>query len=124
MLCILFNVLITFLQLLMDPNNFFIVQGKMFASFNNINQELMGYSAGILVLALGLGFRYTPRLDVISLGRNQAINLGLNYNKNVQLFLVLVAIMVSVSTALVGLVWFRGLLVWNLIYEICNTFVR
>jgi len=119
---ILFNGLSSFLQLLIDPNNFFIVQGKMFASFNNINQELMGYSAGILVLALGLGFRYTPRLDVISLGRNQAINLGLNYNKNVQLFLVLVAIMVSVSTALVGPVLFLGLLVSNLTYEICKTY--
>lgn len=119
---ILFNGLSSFMQLLIDPNNFFIVQGKMFASFSNINQDLMGYSAGILILTLAVGFRYTPRLDVLSLGRNQAINLGLNYNKNVQLFLVLVAIMVSVSTALVGPVLFLGLLVSNLTYEICKTY--
>lgn len=119
---ILFNGLSSFMQLLIDPNNFFIVQGKMFASFSNINQDLIGYSAGILVLTLGVGYRYTPRLDVLALGKNQAINLGLNYNKNIQLFLVLVAIMVSVSTALVGPVLFLGLLVSNLTYEICKTY--
>src|SRR5690606_10653484 len=53
---ILFNTLSSFMQLLIDPNNFFIVQSRMFASFSNINQDLLGPSAIILALTLLVGF--------------------------------------------------------------------
>lgn len=118
----LLNTLSSFLQLLLDPNNFFIVQGKMFASFSNINQELLGYAFAIVAVVLLIGMRYTNRLDVLALGKNQAINLGLDYDKNIQMFLTLIAIMVAVSTALVGPVLFLGLLVSNLTYEILKTY--
>lgn len=119
---ILFNTLGSFLQLLIDPNDFFMVQAKMFASFSSINQELLVYAAGILVVTFAIGFRYIKQLDVLALGRNHAINLGLDYNKSVQLFLVLIAILVSISTALVGPVLFLGLLVSNLTYELIKTY--
>jgi len=118
----LLNTLSSFLQLLLDPNNFFIVQGKMFASFSNINQELLGYAFAIVAVVLLIGMRYTNRLDVLALGKNQAINLGLDYDKNIQMFLTLIAIIVAVSTALVGPVLFLGLLVSNLTYEILKTY--
>lgn len=118
----LLNTLSSFLQLLLDPNNFFIVQGKMFASFSNINQELLGYAFAIVAVVLLIGMRFTNRLDVLALGKNQAINLGLDYDKNIQMFLTLIAIMVAVSTALVGPVLFLGLLVSNLTYEILKTY--
>lgn len=119
---ILINTLSSFLQLLIDPNNFFIVQGKMFASFSNINQELLVYALIILGITVLLSFKYIKRLNILALGREHAINLGLNYNKNIRLFLVIIAILVSVSTALVGPVLFLGLLVSNLTYEILNTY--
>lgn len=118
----LLNTLGSFLQLLLDPNNFFIVQGKMFASFSHINKDLIGYAFGALSITLIIGMRYSHRLDVLALGKNQAINLGLNYDRSVQLFLMLIAIMVSISTALVGPVLFLGLLVSNLTYEIMKTY--
>lgn len=37
----LFSSLSSFMQLLIDPNDFFIVQGKMFATFNKINTTLL-----------------------------------------------------------------------------------
>lgn len=119
---ILMNTLSSFMQLLIDPNNFFIVQDKMFASFNHINQQLLGYSVIIMVLAIAVGFRYIKRLDILALGRSHAINLGLNYNKNIRLFLVVIAVLVSISTALVGPVLFLGLLVSNLTYELIPTY--
>lgn len=114
---ILFNNLSGFMQLLIDPNDFFIVQGKMFASFNKINQQLLSYAAVITLLVIAIGFRLTNYLDVLALGRDQAINLGLNYNKMVQVFLIIIAVLTSVSTALVGPITFLGLLVSNLTYE-------
>lgn len=114
---ILFNNLSGFMQLLIDPNDFFIVQGKMFASFNKINQELLGYSSVIMILVLFVGFKLTKYLDVLALGRDQSINLGLNYNGMVQLFLIIIAILSAISTALVGPITFLGLLISNLTYE-------
>ena len=78
-------------------------------------------SAIAVVLILIGGFRITKYLDVLALGRDQAINLGVNYNRVVQLFLVIIAVLVSVSTALVGPITFLGLLVTNLTYELFKT---
>ncbi len=117
----LFSSLSSFMQLLIDPNDFFIVQGKMFATFNKINTDLLWPSSIILIVILFFGFRMTKYLDVMALGREQAINLGLNYNGLVKLFLVIIAILVSISTALVGPITFLGLLVTNLTYELFKT---
>ncbi len=117
----LFSSLSSFMQLLIDPNDFFIVQGKMFATFNKINGDLLWPSAIILFVILVFGFRLTKYLDVMALGREQSINLGLNYNALVKLFLVIIAILVSISTALVGPITFLGLLVTNLTYELFKT---
>ncbi|WP_298647887.1 iron chelate uptake ABC transporter family permease subunit [uncultured Proteiniphilum sp.] len=117
----LFNSLSSFMQLLIDPNDYFIVQGKMFATFNKINRDLLWPSTAVLLVLLTVGFRTTKYLDVLALGRDQAINLGLNYNRTVQLFLVIIAVLVSVSTALVGPITFLGLLVTNLTYELFKT---
>ncbi len=118
----LFTSLSSFMQLLIDPNDFFIVQGKMFATFNKINNSLLWPSLGIMIFILVIGLRMSKYLDVLALGRDQAINLGLNYNKSVKIFLVLIAVLVSISTALVGPVTFLGLLVTNLTYEIFKTY--
>ncbi|PRD47792.1 iron chelate uptake ABC transporter family permease subunit [Sphingobacterium haloxyli] len=118
---ILFNTLSAFMQLLIDPNDFFIIQGKMFASFNKINQYLLPYTAFILLLVISIGFYMAKYLDVLALGREQAISLGLNYNNMIRLFLIMIAILVAVSTALVGPITFLGLLVANLTYELIRT---
>lgn len=117
----LFNSLSSFMQLLIDPNDYFIVQGKMFASFNKINRDLLWPSSAVLLVLLFVGFRNTKCLDVMALGRDQAINLGVNYNRRIQLFLAIIAILVAISTALVGPVTFLGLLVTNLTYELFKT---
>ena len=117
----LFSSLSSFMQLLIDPNDFFIVQGKMFATFNKINNKLLWPSLGVMTATLIIGFRMTRYLDVLALGRDQAINLGMNYNRVVKIFLVMIALLVSVSTALVGPITFLGLLVTNLTYELFRT---
>lgn len=119
---ILFHSMSSFMQLIIDPNDFFIIQGSMFASFSNINKDLLGYSAVILMITLIIGFWLTKYLDVIALGKDQAISLGMNYHRMVQVFLVIIAILVSVSTALIGPITFLGILVTNLTYELMKTY--
>ena len=118
----LFQSLATFMQVLIDPNEFMIVQDKMFASFNNVQVKLIWWAVAILGVTFIAYFRYIKYLDVLSLGRDQSLNLGISYQRIVLITLVVVAIFTAVSTALIGPITFLGLLVANLAYEIFKTY--
>ncbi|PJY99245.1 iron ABC transporter permease [Bacillus vallismortis] len=118
----LFGSLSSFMQMLIDPNEFQVVQDKMFASFNNINTDLLWLAFIIFLLTGVYVWRFTKFFDVLSLGREHAVNLGIDYDKVVKQMLIVVAILVSVSTALVGPIMFLGLLVVNLAREFLNTY--
>jgi len=117
-----FSSISTFLQVLIDPNEFLIVQDRMFASFNNINSDLVWMAIVIVLLVLIYAWRYIKYLDVLSLGRETAINLGVPYDSIVKQMLVIVAIFISISTALVGPITFFGLIVANLSYQFFHTY--
>lgn len=110
----LFSSLSSFMQMVMDPNEFLIVQNKMFASFNNVKQSLLGISVITIIGTFVWSFRDLKQLDVLALGREHAINLGLDYDRLVRKLLIVVSILVAVSTALVGPITFLGILVTNL----------
>ncbi|RAS79035.1 iron chelate uptake ABC transporter family permease subunit [Priestia endophytica] len=117
-----FQSISSFMQVLIDPNEFLIVQDKMFASFNNVQVELLVF-AGVLVILLSLYlFRFFKYLDVLGLGRDEAVNLGVPYDRVVKQLLIIVAIFISISTALVGPITFLGLLVVNIAYEMFKTY--
>lgn len=114
----LFQSLASFVQILINPDDFLILQNTMFASFNAIQSELLVISTVIIaLLVIVIYIYYLPYLDVMSLGRDHAINLGVEYDKIVKQLLFIVAILVSVSTALVGPITFLGLLIVNLAHE-------
>lgn len=117
-----FGNLSTFMQQLISPDDFLVLQNTLFASFNVVNEDLMLLTAIILVIMLIFVFRDFHSLDVLALGRDGAINLGVNYDKKVSQLLVIVAILVSVSTALVGPIMFLGLLVVNIAHELFKTY--
>ncbi|MCR6514143.1 MAG: iron chelate uptake ABC transporter family permease subunit [Clostridium sp.] len=117
-----FKSLSTFLSVLIDPNDFQSLQGKLFASFNNINVNILFISSVIIfILALNI-FEKTNLYDVVLLGRDNSINLGINYEKTAKTTLIYVSILVSVSTALVGPITFLGILVSNLSYNLMKSF--
>jgi iron complex transport system permease protein len=117
-----FSSISTFLQVLIDPNEFQIVQDRMFASFNNINSDILWIAIAVVGLLIVYAWRFTPFLDVLSLGRDNAVNLGVNYDSLVKQMLILVAVFISVSTALVGPITFFGLIVANLSYQLFRTY--
>lgn len=117
-----FQSLSTFMQVLIDPNEFLIVQNRMFASFNNVQTDLLYISIGIILVTLLYLLRFTKYLDVLSLGKSHAVNLGVDYNRVVQQLMVIVAILMAVATALVGPIMFLGILVVNVTYEMFKTY--
>ncbi|ANU21240.1 iron ABC transporter permease [Planococcus plakortidis] len=112
----------TFLQVLIDPNEFQIVQDRMFASFNNVNADLVWTSLLFIVVLIGFAWRNNPSLDVLSLGRDTAVNLGVGYDALVKKMLVLSAVLIAISTALVGPITFFGLIVANLSYQFFKSY--
>lgn len=117
-----FSSISTFFQVLIDPNEFQIVQDRMFASFNNVNSDLVWMALIIVGLVMIYAWRFVKYLDVLSLGRETAINLGVPYDSIVKQMLVIVAIFISISTALVGPITFFGLIVANLSYQFFKTY--
>lgn len=113
----IFGSMTSFMQMIIDPNEFSVLQKSLFASFNNINTDLLGISAITLVITLIIGSRLLHNLDVLALGKEHAISLGVNYQRLVRISLLLIAIQVSISTALVGPITFLGILIANLSYE-------
>ncbi|HDK7176742.1 TPA: iron chelate uptake ABC transporter family permease subunit [Clostridium botulinum] len=118
----LFQSLAAFMQTIIDPNAFLVIQDKMFASFNKVNTDVILISIIVILLVIAYIYDYVKVLDVMLLGREQAINLGVSYDKVVKKMLIVVSILVSISTALVGPITFLGLLSVNLTYEFINTY--
>ncbi len=118
---VLFRSVSGLMQRLINPNDYAVLQDVLFAGFNSIDQGLLAISTAA-VLGVGVWvWRLLPALDVLTLGRDNAINLGINYKRTVSQVLVIIAILVSVSTALVGPVTFFGLLVANLAYLVIRS---
>ncbi|SFN39387.1 iron chelate uptake ABC transporter family permease subunit [Proteiniclasticum ruminis] len=118
----LFRSASSFLQVIIDPNEFLTLQGRLFASFNNINTDVLMISAVLLIGTMAMGMMKAKELDVLSLGKDHAVNLGINHKKLVNSMLIIVAVLISVSTALVGPITFLGILVTNLSRELLKTF--
>lgn len=119
---ILFDSIASFMQVLIDPNEFLVVQDRMFASINNVNRELLFIATLSMLVVIGYSARFFKYLDILSLGRDHAVNLGVDYDYVVKRLLLVVAVLVSVATALIGPITFLGLLVVNLAYEFLKTY--
>lgn len=111
---VLFRSLSSFLARVMDPNAFAVVQAASFASFGRIDATLLPMAGVIAAACVAAALWLAPRLDVLALGREAAVPLGLRFERFVLVTLGLVGMLVAVSTALVGPVAFFGLLVAGL----------
>lgn len=107
----LFGSLSGFMQVLLDPNEYLILQGKIFASFNTIGFDYLNISAIVIAIILFTLIFFMNKLDVLSLGKKNAISLGLNYGVFVKIIFALIAILVSISTVLVGPMTFLGIII-------------
>lgn len=113
---VMFRSLAAMLQRILDPNEFSVLQDMLFASFNGVDTSILGVGTLAVAAACIVAWRLARTMDVMALGRDTAIGLGVDHRRMVSLVLFLLAVLVSVSTALVGPITFFGLLVANLAY--------
>lgn len=106
----------------MDPNEYDNLLSTLVASFSNVNSEIIIFSVivlGVLIFALR---KDLALLDVITLGRQQAVNLGVDYDRTIRRLLLGVTICIAVATAMVGPISFLGLIIANLSRQLLQTF--
>lgn len=108
---VLFRSLNNLLQRMIDPEEFAVAQGSSFASFNSVNPTLLTIGVAIALASSVWIWQKRHKLDLLLLGRDQAVGLGLDYAKFTRQLLICCALLVAVSTALVGPILFLGLLV-------------
>lgn len=118
---LMFRSLTSFIQRLIDPSEFAMIQGAMFAQFSGINRVELGAASILLLMVLIWLWPRMAVLDVVALGRAPARSLGLDYDRVQMQMLCVIAALVSVSTALVGPITFLGLLVASLTHTLMRT---
>ena len=104
----------------LDPTSYLVLQNQLFASFGAVDPRLLWISAAISGLCSMWLWRQHRTLDVVSLGREQAVSLGVPHSKFIRKVLLVATLMVCVSTALVGPITFLGLIVAAVAYEIAG----
>lgn len=107
---------------MIDPNEFMTLQDQLFASFGAVDRNLLILSILVIGCCVAMSWPMLGSLDVAALGRAPAINLGVDHDKLVSRILMIVVVLTSVATALVGPVTFLGLIVSNLAYRMTGTF--
>ena len=114
----------TFLQVLMDPNEFDKLQSSLYPSFQKMNAQpmMIGVAIGLFVLLMMVFYRLRHQLDALHLGVDGAKMLGINTKRLSNVVIVVVIIMTSLSTILVGPLQFLGFMIANLTYQLTKEY--
>ncbi len=110
-----------FVQLRISPGEFSVLQSFSQASFNKTEPGQLLASGLVVAMVCAVAIRSLPTLDVLALGREQAISLGVDYARTVRLHLALIAALVAVSTSLLGPTAFMGIFVANTAYALARS---
>ncbi|MGQ1839448.1 iron chelate uptake ABC transporter family permease subunit [Kocuria turfanensis] len=112
----------TFMQRLLSPSDFDVLSARLFGSVTNAHADYLPVAVPLCLLAGGLLWSGSRRLDVLALGREASLNLGVRHRAEVMRTLFLVSVLMAVSTALVGPMTFLGFLVATLAYQFADTY--
>lgn len=112
----------SFMRRLLTPSEFDILQAKLFGSVNNADSAYFSVAIPIVIIVALLLLAYSKKLNVLSLGKDVCTSLGVNNQFSVIYTLVLVSVLMSISTALVGPLTFYGFLVATLSYQVAPTY--
>ncbi len=116
------NSVSTFMRRLLAPSEFDLLQARLFGSVNNADAAYFPIAIPLVIVIAVLLFVYAKRLNVLSLGKDVATSFGVRYQPSIMYTLILVAVLMSISTALIGPLTFFGFLVATLSYQAAPTY--
>ena len=117
-----FSSIQTTLTRIMDPNEYDTLLTTLVASFSNVNSEIILLTILLLSAVIFVLRKDLMLLDVLTLGKEQAINLGVDYDRSIRRLLLGVTLCIAVATAMVGPISFLGLIIANLARQFLKTY--
>ncbi|MFB1050021.1 iron chelate uptake ABC transporter family permease subunit [Paraliobacillus sp. JSM ZJ581] len=112
----------TFMRRVLAPSEFDILQARLFGSVNNADAAYFPIVIPMVMLVAVLLLAYSKKLNIVSLGKDVATSFGVKHRSSVIYTLILVSVLMSISTALVGPLTFYGFLVATLSYQAAPTY--
>ena len=117
-----FSSMQTTMTRVMDPNEYDALLATLVASFSSVNTEIIVLAVLLMAAVVLLLRKDLALLNVITLGKDQATNLGVDYDKTIRRLLVGVVLMIAIATAMVGPISFLGLIIANLSRQFLRTY--
>lgn len=114
--------LTNYIEVLLDPQQFQQLKAVTTVSITNMNDSIILLVTPVMVLLTVLFIARSREYDVMQLGENNAKSLGVSYTQRVNSTLILVALAMAVTTALIGPLTFLGLLAVNIARELFRTY--
>ena len=111
----------TYMENLLNPSAFDILSARLIGNVSNADVSQLTVAIPLAVVAGGLLLTMSRTLDVLGLGRDAAIGLGVDHRRNSLVILMLTAVLMAVSTSLVGPMSFLGFLVAMTAYQLSDT---
>ncbi|WP_232547351.1 iron chelate uptake ABC transporter family permease subunit [Propioniciclava soli] len=112
----------SFMQRLLTPSEFDVLTARLFGNVSNADPQYLLVGVPVALVVSGVLYLRSHRLNVLALGRETSLNLGVNHRRELITVLVLVSILMAISTALVGPLTFLGFLVATLSYQLADTY--
>jgi len=112
----------TYLRLLMTEGDFFQLMARTSVNVNNMNVTIVWITLPIMIGVCAATLFRHRRYNVMVLGSEQAKGLGIHYERELRMNLILIAIGMSAVTALIGPLTFLGLLAVNAAREVFKTY--
>ena len=110
-----------FMRRMLAPSEFDLLQSRLIGSVNNADSEYFPIVIPLVVITVACLFFFSRRLNALSLGKDVATSLGVRYQASIIFTLVLVAVLMSITTSLIGPLTFFGFLVAILSYQAAPT---
>ena len=111
----------TFMQRLLTPSEFDVLTARLFGSVSSADADYLPIAVPLAAGAGVLLWLCARKLNVMALGKEVTTGLGLDHRRELIGVLVLVAVLIATSTALVGPMVFLGFLVATLAYQLADT---
>lgn len=110
------NAFSAFMRRTLSPAEYDVLQANILGSVMNADSEKLWIAFPVIIIAAVSLWLFSQKLNILSLGKDIATNLGLDHRKQTIYILILITILIATCTALIGRLTFFGFLVTTLTY--------
>ena len=117
-----FDSVSSFVQRLLSPTEHDMLSIELLGRISQVEPDYLPLALAVCAIVGTVVWLRRRRLDVLLLGRDQAVTLGVHHRTELIVALALVALLIAFATALIGPMTFFGFLVATLAYRLVGDY--